>query len=107
MAGRNHGTLRLLSVGNQPQSGYAQVIAAVVRHERHVVAQRRGGDPGVGALYPAPARLRSHSHFRPHRTEPAAVMAAARIVRDTAATIRGAPAPTWIGWPTDPVPPAS
>src|ERR1022692_3752687 len=49
--------LALLPVGNELQSRYAQVVAAVVRHEWHIVPQRRSGDPGVGALYPTSARL--------------------------------------------------
>src|ERR1017187_925623 len=67
------GWLALLPVGNELQSRYAQVVAAVVRHAWHIVPQRRSGDPGVGALYPTSARLGGHGHFRPHRAEPTAV----------------------------------
>src|ERR1017187_7656030 len=63
----------LLSVGNQFQAGYVKVVAAVVRHERYIVSQCSGRDPGVGTLYPATACLRGHGHFRPHGAELTAV----------------------------------
>ena len=45
--------LALRSVGDQLETRYAQIIAAVVCNQRSLVKQRRGGDPGVGTLNPA------------------------------------------------------
>src|ERR1035437_1273182 len=52
-------------MGEQLETRYAQIIAAVVCNQRSIVEQRRGGDPGVGRLDPASGGLRGDHHLGP------------------------------------------
>src|ERR1035441_10711383 len=52
-------------MGDQLETRYAQIIAAVVCNQRSIVEQRRGGDPGVGRLDPASGGLRGDHHLGP------------------------------------------